>query len=654
MLRSVHTENIRDQIIEGNSDRDTVEQLLKQPDLTLEAAITLCRAQEAANKQRREISDHTAGTVFTIREHRHPPATQPPVTCPGFGAKPHMGGRVCCPAYNQTCHHCNKTGHFSRVCRARQTKLTPSKLPGDQPAPTPSTKTLQITQPNDPHPPQLQTIRQVTAAETAPTIGIRILTVNGSCDTLALPDSGADISAAGPQLLKLLNEHTLNLLPSKVTPKTANGHKMQPLGKLPITFQLCGRDHREDMHIYPGVSGVIMSWKTAKGLNILPEHYPDPVAITHTAVEPAAPKLVEVNVINTVADIPKKSEMINMYPTVFDGQIRVMPGKEFHISVIANAQPFCVHTPWTIPFAYRDRLKAELHLLQSQNIITPVTEATTWCAPIVVTPKKNSHKISLCVDLSHLNRFVIGERYQFLTPAEIVADIAASHTQVFTVLEALKEYHQCPLDQESQILTTFITPFDRYKYLRVPYGISSISEHYNRHMSEAFIGISGFRRVVDDFVIYDSNITDHISHVQQFLQCCKENNIALNTDKCQFFQSQVTFAGFQLSASGYKIDSSIIEAITNYPTPSSRSDLRSFIGLVNQLSTSTNTIATMLAPLRPLLSTKNEFLWSNHHQEAFVQVKTSLTTSPMLSFYDINKPTRLSTDASRHGLGFIL
>ena len=633
--------NIRDQIIEGNTDGDTVEQLLKQPDLTLEAAITLCRAQEAAKKQRREISDHTAGAVFTIRERRHPPATQPLVTCPGCGAKPHMGGRVRCPAYNQTCHHCNKTGHFARVCRARQTKPTPSQLPGDQPAPTPSTK-------------QLQTIRQVTTAETAPTIGIRILTVNGSCDTLALPDSGADISAAGPQLLKLLNEHTLNLLPSEVTPKTANGHKMQPLGKLPVTFQLCGKDHREDMHIYPGVSGVIMSWKTAKGLNILPEHYPDPVAVTHTAVEPAAPKVVEVNIINTAADTPKKSEMINMYPTVFDGQIRVMPGEEFHISVVANAQPFCVHTPRTIPFAYRDRLKAELDLLQSQNIITPVTEATTWCAPIVVTPKKNSDKIRLCVDLSHLNRFVIRERYQSPTPAEAVADIAASHARVFTVLDALKGYHQCPLDQESQILTTFITPFGRYKYLRAPYGISSISEHYNRRMSEAFRGLSGFRRVVDDFVIYDSNITDHINHVQQFLQRCKENNIALNTDKCQFFQSQVTFAGFQLSASGYKIDSSIIEAITNYPTPSSRSDLRSFIGLVNQLSTSTNTIATLLAPLRPLLSTKNEFLWSNHHQEAFVQVKTSLTTSPMLSFYDINKPTRLSTDASRHGLGFIL
>ena len=154
-------------------------------------------------------------------------------------------------------------------------------------------------------------------------------------------------------------------------------------------------------------------------------------------------------------------------------------------------------------------------------------------------------------------------------------------------------------------------------------------------------------------MIYDSNITDHISQVQQFLQRCVDNNIALNVDKCQFFRTQVNFAGFQLSSSGYKIDPSIIETITKYPKPTGRSDLPSFIGLVNQLSTSTNILATLLDPLRPLLSTKNEFLWS-YHQEAFSHTKTSLTTTLMLSFLDISKPTKLSTDTSRQGLRFVL
>lgn len=428
---------------------------------------------------------------------------------------------------------------------------------------------------------------------------------------------------------------------------------MQPLGKLPVTFQLQGWSHSEDMHIYPEISGVIMSWKAAKGLRILPIHYPDPSPATVTTAMPALPPATDVKVVSATTHTGQ-TEMVKAFSMVFDGRIRVMRGEEFYISLAANAKPFCVNTPRTIPFAYRDKLKAELDLLESQNVIAPVTEATTWCAPIVVTPKKNSDKIRMCVDLSHLNRYVIRERYQSPTPAQAVADIAASEAKIFTVLDALKGYHQCPLDQGSQILTTFITPFGRYKYLRAPYGISSISEHFNRRMTEAFHGLTGFRRIVDDFVIYDSNITDHTNHVQQFLQRCVDYNIALNIDKCQLFKTQVTFAGFQLSADGYKIDPSITEAITKYPTPTSRTDLRSFIGLANQLSTSTNTLATLLTPLRPLLSVKNEFLWSAQHQEAFSSIKTSLTATPLLSFFNITKITRLSTDASRQGLGFIL
>ena len=234
----------------------------------------------------------------------------------------------------------------------------------------------------------------------------------------------------------------------------------------------------------------------------------------------------DIKTVNATPSIAEVGAMINKYPTVFDGQIRTMQGKEFHICLAANAKLFCVHTPHTIPFAYCDKLKAELDLLESQNVIVSITEATTWCALIVVTPKKHSQNIRMCVNLSHLNHFIIRERYQSLTPAQAVADLATSDAKVFTVLVTLQGYHQCPLDADSQALTTFITPFSRYKYLRAPYSISSISEHYNRRMTEAFSGLSGFRRI-DDFVICDNNVTDHVKHVEQFLQRCVENNITL-------------------------------------------------------------------------------------------------------------------------------
>ena len=185
------------------------------------------------------------------------------------------------------------------------------------------------------------------------------------------------------------------------------------------------------------------------------------------------------------------------------------------------------------------------------------------------------------------------------------------------MIDAAKGYHQCLLDEENQLYTTFITPFGHFKYLRAPYGLSSIAEHYNHRMQEAFEGLSAFCRIVDDVVIYDKDRTSHITHVQQFLQRCQEQQISLNPDKCTFCQTTITFAGFHLSPEGYRIDSSITNAISHFPAPSSCSDLRSFFGLVNQLSSCTDTIAPLLLPLRPLLSTKNDFLWSEEHEQAF-------------------------------------
>ena len=102
------------------------------------------------------------------------------------------------------------------------------------------------------------------------------------------------------------------------------------------------------------------------------------------------------------------------------------------------------------------------------------------------------------------------------------------------------------MDEQSQLLTTFITPSGCFKYQRAPYGLSSITEHYNRRMADAFEGLSGFSRIVNNIIIYDKDEILHIQHVRQFLPCCREKNIALNKEKCKFNLRKVTFAGLQL------------------------------------------------------------------------------------------------------------
>ena len=129
----------------------------------------------------------------------------------------------------------------------------------------------------------------------------------------------------------------------------------------------------------------------------------------------------------------------------------------------------------------------------------------------------------------------------------------------------------------------------------------------------------------------------------------------MNLEKCKFNQTEVTFARFILSSQGYRVDHSITDAILQFPIPTNQTDLRSFFGLVNQISSTTkNVVAPLLTPLHPLLSTKNDFLWSPEHQQVFDATKNALITSPVLSYFDTSKPSRLLTDASCHGLGFTL
>ena len=104
----------------------------------------------------------------------------------------------------------------------------------------------------------------------------------------------------------------------------------------------------------------------------------------------------------------------------------------------------------------------------------------------------------------------------------------------------------------------------------------------------------------------------------------------MNKEKWAYARDQVQFAGFTLSVHGYQVDDSITEAISKFPTPSCRSEIRSFVGLVNQLSACTPAVAGLLAPLRPLLSTRNDFLWTPEAGRAFATVKQFLTSAPVL------------------------
>ena len=136
-------------------------------------------------------------------------------------------------------------------------------------------------------------------------------------------------------------------------------------------LQLGVHEYDDELHIYPNISGALLSWKACKGLRILPDHYPKPISY-HKEVNQLT-KLTSSNSLSTPSPFTFDN-LLKEFPSVFAEQIRTITGEEFHISLTKDGKPFCVNTPRSIPFAYLDKLKAELELLQQQEIIALITE----------------------------------------------------------------------------------------------------------------------------------------------------------------------------------------------------------------------------------------------------------------------------------------
>ena len=186
-------------------------------------------------------------------------------------------------------------------------------------------------------------------------------------------------------------------------------------------------------------------------------------------------------------------------------------------------------------------------------------------------------------------------------------------------------------------------------------GLASAQDEYGRRGDEAIAGLKDMVKVVDDILIFSKSEQAHIDSVIALLERFRKQGITLHAKKFHLGESTIKFCGYLVGQDGIEADPDKLDAIKNFPTPSNLTDLRSFMGLVNQLGSFTKGISEAAGPLRDLMRPKNVFRWEASHQIAFEKIKLVLTSPPLLAHFDPKLKTRLETDASRlNGLGFAL
>ena len=173
-----------------------------------------------------------------------------------------------------------------------------------------------------------------------------------------------------------------------------------------------------------------------------------------------------------------------------------------------------------------------------QGVISAVTLPTAWCSGLVPVPKPNGN-VRLCVDLTQLNKAVQREIHPMPSVDESLAKLGKSW--YFTKLDAKSGFWQLPLDEESKLLTTFVTLFGRYCFNHLHFGISSAPEIFQRTMSEILIDVDGVICQMDDILVHGADQEEHGRRLRATLHCLQEADITLNIAKCQFFKTSVKF-----------------------------------------------------------------------------------------------------------------
>ena len=203
-------------------------------------------------------------------------------------------------------------------------------------------------------------------------------------------------------------------------------------------------------------------------------------------------------------------------------------------------------------------------------------------------------------------------------------------------------------------LTTFITPFGRFRYLRLPFGISSDPEHFQQRMLEILKDLEGVVCLIDDIVIHCSYQEKHDKRLKLVLRRLVQHKVTLNIEKCEFSKTKIKFLGQVIYAGGVRPDPKKVDAIKEMKRPNNVHEVRSFLGMVNQQAKFIPELAEITKPLRDLLSVKNQFVWEDTQAKAFDEIKKLLTSDQTLALYDRNLETVISSDASSFGIGSVI
>lgn len=455
----------------------------------------------------------------------------------------------------------------------------------------------------------------------------------------ALIDTGASRSFIGEKVFNEIIKHGIaELKPANIMARFADGSRSKILGTVDLKILFYGKTVNVTFRVLPNLDSDLLF-----GLDILSAvgYRFDYDKIASASADNK--KIKEKEIEEALKEINEELKLFSEIksPTTF--------GK--HVIKLKNPEP--------VNFSYSPRNPAMLKVMNDElddmlakDVVEPASGP--WCSPIVIVKRKDG-TYRFCIDFRKING--ISEKDVYPIP-QINPTLDKLHnSKFFTKIDLKNGYWNISLAEESRPITAFVIPGrGLFQFKVMPFGLHSASATFQRTIEKVLgpeLGVSAFV-YLDDVIVLGNTVEEHLENVQRILRRLRDANLRVNTEKSEFFKTQITYLGHVVDKSGIHTDPDKVKSILAFKVPENITELRRFMGVISWYRRFIPDCSSLTQPLTRLLQKKRQWEWGSEQAEVFEILKERLSTAPVLAAPDFTVPFCLQTDASQYGLGAVL
>lgn len=325
---------------------------------------------------------------------------------------------------------------------------------------------------------------------------------------------------------------------------------------------------------------------------------------------------------------------------------------EATIELIENK--YVAKKPYRCSLPDQKEIESQISKLLKSKLIE--NSCSPYASPVTLAYKKEDKRRSrLCIDYRDLNKLIVPESQPFPRIDDIL--VKTKNCRWYTVVDLNSAFWSIPISKKDRYKTAFVTQNGHFQWCCLPFGLKNSPAIFQRVLSNVIRenNLDKFcSNYIDDIIIFSETFQNHIQHICKLLKVLLEEGFRVKLEKCDFAKQSVKYLGHILGINTVRPSSDNLIAIKEFPQPSTKKQIRQFLGKINFYHEYIPKYSEILEPLHNLLRNNVVFVWSDSCEKSFSEIKKYLSSGPILSIFDPEKETVIYTDASGIGLGAIL